>query len=251
MNDIQIFSNPEFGQIRTVTIDEEPWLVGKDVADALGYAKPENAISVHVDDEDKTTTLIQGTGSNYKSKAIIINESGLYSLVMSSKLPGAKKFKHWVTGEVLPSIRKHGGYITGQKELTPEELMAKALIVAQNTLAERERQLSEATVKNAIMAPKADYFDELVNRNMLTSFRDTAKELHVKQKTFIDRLMKLKYIYRDKKSKLVPYSDKNDGLFEVKECFNDKTSWSGTQTMITPKGRETFRLLCQDITEEA
>ncbi len=82
------------------------------MAEALGYAKPENAISTHVDDEDKTTTLIQGTGSNYKSKTTIINESGLYSLVLSSKLPGAKRFRRWVTSEVLPSIRRHGAYMT-------------------------------------------------------------------------------------------------------------------------------------------
>lgn len=108
--ELMIFKSREFGEIRTVEVDGEPWLVGKDVALALGYAKPENAIATHVDDEDKTTTLIQGTGSNYKSKVVIINESGLYSLVLSSKLPGAKKFRRWVTSEVLPSIRKTGGY---------------------------------------------------------------------------------------------------------------------------------------------
>lgn len=112
MNELQVFNNSEFGQLRTVTINGDPWLVGKDVAAALGYAKPENAIASHVDAEDKTTTLIQGTGSNYKSNAVCINESGLYSLVLSSKLPTAKKFRRWVTSEVIPSIRKHGAYIT-------------------------------------------------------------------------------------------------------------------------------------------
>lgn len=108
--ELQIFQNPDFGEVRTTVIDGEPWFVGKDVAVALGYAKPENAISNHVDDEDKTSTLIQGSGSNYKSKATLINESGLYSLVLSSKLPTAKKFKRWVTSEVLPTIRKTGSY---------------------------------------------------------------------------------------------------------------------------------------------
>ena len=112
MNELQVFNNSEFGQLRTVTINGEPWMVGKDVATALGYAKPENAIASHVDADDKTTTLIQGTGSNYKSNAVCINESGLYSLVLSSKLPTAKKFRRWVTSEVIPSIRKHGAYIT-------------------------------------------------------------------------------------------------------------------------------------------
>ena len=108
MNNLLIFTNQEFGQIRTIEQNGQPWFVGKDVAVALGYSKPENAIATHVDDEDKTTTLIQGTGSNYKSKAVIINESGLYSLILSSKLPTAKSFKRWVTSEVLPSIRKTG-----------------------------------------------------------------------------------------------------------------------------------------------
>ena len=120
-NEIKVFSNEEFGSIRRVEIDGEYWLSGKDVAQALGYAKPENALSAHVDDEDKTTTLVQGTGSNYKSKATVINESGLYSLVLSSKLPSAKKFKRWVTSEVLPSVRKHGAY------MTPETLEAAIL----------------------------------------------------------------------------------------------------------------------------
>ena len=102
-------------QVRTVTINDEPYFVGKDVATILGYKKPENAIANHVENEDKTTTLIQGTGSNYKSKSVIINESGLYSLILSSKLPTAKEFKHWVTSEVLPAIRKHGAYMTDKK----------------------------------------------------------------------------------------------------------------------------------------
>ncbi len=118
MNELQIFNSEEFGDIRTVTIDNEPWLVGKDVAEALGYKKPENAIANHVSDEDKTSTLIQGSGSNYKSKATIINESGLYALIFGSKLESAKRFKRWVTSEVLPAIRKTGSY---QKPMTTAE----------------------------------------------------------------------------------------------------------------------------------
>ena len=120
MNHLKIFSNEEFGEIRTVTIDDEPWFVGKDVAQALGYKKPENAIATHVDGEDKTTTLIQGDGSNYKSKTTIISESGLYALIFGSKLESAKRFKRWVTSEVLPAIRKTGGYKLPQ---TPGEMI--------------------------------------------------------------------------------------------------------------------------------
>lgn len=147
MQDLQIFENPEFGEIRALEIDNEPWFVGKDVAMILGYIKPENAIANHVDEEDKTTTLIQGTGSNYKSNTVIINESGLYSLILSSKLPSAKRFRRWVTSEVLPSIRKTGGYIQGQKDLTDEELLERALIIAQRKIEEKDQQLKKARPK--------------------------------------------------------------------------------------------------------
>lgn len=115
-NELQIFNNSDFGNIRVVENSGEPWFVGKDIATILGYAKPENAIANHVDGEDKTSTLIQGSGSNYKSKAILINESGLYSLILSSKLLQAKAFKRWVTSEVLPAIRKHGNYASSKQE---------------------------------------------------------------------------------------------------------------------------------------
>lgn len=257
MTDIQIFNNPEFGSIRTIEQNNEPWFVGKDVALALGYAKPENALAAHVDALDKTTTLIQGDGSNYKSKTTIVNESGLYSLIFSSKLEGAQRFKRWVTSEVLPSIRKSGGYIAGQEQMTTEELLAKALTVTHKILEERNARIaaqdttiseltadnSRLTVANQIAAPKVEYFDELVDRNLLTSFRNTAKQLEVGERVFIRFLLDHKYIYRDKKGNLMPYADKNDGLFEVKECFNEKTQWKGVQTMLTPKGRETFRLM--------
>lgn len=249
MNELKIFENPTFGQVRIVEREGEPWFVGKDVATALGYSDTADALKKHVDEEDKEL-LKPGEMPTLKMSnfgAYIINESGLYSLVLSSKLPTAKAFKRWITSEVIPSIRKTGGYIAGQAELSPEELMAKALMVAQKTLAERDARISALTVENQIMTPKAEYFDDLVDRNLLTSFRETAKQLKVKEKAFIAFLLEKKFIYRDKKGKLMPYAEKNNGLFELKECFNDKTQWSGTQTMITPKGRETFRLLCQGI----
>lgn len=241
MNNIQIFKY-EDNDVRTVDLNGEPWFVGKDVAAVLEYSNPRKALADHVDQEDKGVTKCDTLGG--VQELTIINESGLYSLILSSKLPTAKQFKRWVTSEVLPSIRKNGGYIAGQEQLTPSELMAKALLVANKTLAERDARISELTVQNAIMQPKAEYFDELVDRNLLNSFRETAKQLGVEEKKFISFLMEKKYIYRDKKAKLMPYADKNNGLFEVKECFNEKTKWSGTQTLITPKGREKFRLLC-------
>lgn len=127
---------------------------------------------------------------------------------------------------------------------TPEMVMSRALKMAESQICKLQAVNSELTVKNQILQPKADFFDELVDRNLLTSFRETAKELNIKEKKFINFLIDKKYIYRDKKGKLMPYSSKNNGLFELKETFNEKTQWSGTQTLITPKGRETFRLLC-------
>lgn len=246
MNELKVFENPAFGRMRTIEVDGEPWFVGKDVAEALGYSDTDKAIRNHVDAEDKLTRQFGGSGQN--RNMTIINESGLYSLILSSKLPTAKDFKRWVTKEVIPSIRKTGGY---QMPSTPEQRIAAALIDAQRILSEYEEKNQALAMENsalavdkAIMQPKADYFDELVERNLLTNFRETAKQLGVGQKEFISFLLSHKYLYRDKRGKLLPYAGKNDGLFEVKECINEKTDWSGTQTLITPKGRETFRLLC-------
>lgn len=173
-----------------------------------------------------------------------IPEGDIYRLAARSELPGADQFERWIFDEVLPSIRKNGGYINGQENMTPEELMAAALIMANKTIENQKVRLSALTVENQIMQPKADYFDDLVDRNLLTGLRETAKELGVKPKEFISFLLSRKYLYRDKKGKLMPYQvHVNNGLFELKECFNEKTQWTGTQTLVTPKGRETFRLL--------
>lgn len=246
MGELQIFKSEEFGEIRTVDIEEKSYFCGKDVAGALGYAIPKDAIAAHCKGAVKHRTPTNGG----IQELLFIPEGDLYRLIVSSKLPTAEKFERWVFDEVLPSIRKHGGYINGQAEMSPEELMAKALQVAQKTLEEREARIgvlaaenSALTVEKQILKPKADYFDELVDRNLLTNFRETAKQLGIKQKDFVNFLLEKKYAYRDKRGKLMPYADRNKGLFEIKECFNEKTQWSGTQTLITPKGRETFRLL--------
>ena len=138
MKDIQIFNNPEFGEVRTVVIDDEPWFVGKDVATALGYTNPQRAIRDHVDDEDKGVTEMVTPGGT--QKVPIINESGLYSLVLSSKLPTAKKFKRWVTSEILPAIRKTGGY---QKPLSQLEILQGSI----NQLVEQNKRLSRVEMK--------------------------------------------------------------------------------------------------------
>ena len=248
--DLQIFKNPEFGTVRTVSLNDGPWFIGKDVAEILGYSNTRKALLDHVDEEDKTDGVTIRDSIGREQAPVLINESGLYSLILSSKLPTAKKFKRWVTSEVLPAIRKTGGYIPHDEEMSDAEIMAKAFQISQRTIEEQHRKIgaleiekSHLQVENQVMAPKADYFDELVDRNLLTNFRDTAKQLGIAPKKFVTLLLEKKYIFRDQKGKLMPYQDKNKGLFEVKECFNQKTKWSGVQAMVTPKGRETFRLL--------
>lgn len=194
MNELQIFQNPEFGEVRTVSIDGEPWFVGKDVADILGYSNSRDAFARHVDDEDKTSVVIPDTGSNYKSKATLINESGLYSLVLSSKLPTAKKFKRWVTSEVLPTIRKTGGYQVN--ELTGRELMAKALLEAQAVLAEKDTTIAKQSQLIGELKPKADYTDRILNSKSLVSITQIAKDYGLSGKAMNGKLHELGIIYK-------------------------------------------------------
>lgn len=217
MNDLKIWENPEFGELRIVDMNGEPWMVGKDVAQALGYAKPENAIANHVDEEDKTSTLIQGSGSNYKSKTTIINESGLYSLVLSSKLPGAKRFRRWVTNEVLPSIRKDGGYIKTAPGMTDADIMAKAILLAQKTIEGQKAQIDE-------MAPKALFADAVSASSTSILVGDLAKLIRqngmdIGQNRLFDWLRNNGYLIRAKgMSWNMPTQRSMDmGLFEVKE----------------------------------
>ena len=247
MNDMQIFTYNS-NEVRTVELNGEPWFVLKDVCEVLGIADHKVTARRLDADEVCQTPLTDSMGRQQETS--IINESGLYNVILRSDKPEAKPFRKWVTSEVLPSIRKHGAY------MTPETLQAAILNpdtmiqLCQQLKAEQDKnaaltaQNSQLTVDKQIMQPKADYFDDLVDRNLLTNFRETAKELGIKPKAFVDWLLSKKYIYRDQKGKLMPYEGKNNGLFEVKECFNEKTQWGGVQTLITPKGRETFRLLC-------
>lgn len=254
MNDLQIFNHPDFGEVRTIDDNGTILFCGSDVAKALGYANPRDALIRHCrgvvkHDGVSPTTNQYGTTTEQKMEMSFIPESDLYRLVFSSRLPTAEKFTDWVTSEVLPSIRKHGAYMTQETLeaaiLSPDYLLKIVTALKDETDKRKvlETANSRLTVENQIMQPKAEYFDELVDRNLLTNFRETAKELECKPKKFVEFLIERKYIYRDKRGKLLPYENKNDGLFVVRECFNEKTQWSGTQTMVTPKGRETFRLL--------
>ena len=240
MNEVQLF-NFENHEVRSLVINSEPWFVGKDVASILGYKKPENAITNHVDDEDKTTTLIQGTGSNYKSKTVIINESGLYSLVLSSKLPSAKKFKRWVTSEVLPALRKTGQYQV--KELSGQELMAKALIEAQSVLAAKDKVIEE-------MKPKVVFADAVATSHTSILVGELAKIL---KQNGIDMGQKRLFAWLREKGYLIkrqgtdynmPTQKAMDlGLFEIKEGSYVNGSGVNITTKtpkVTGKGQQYF-----------
>lgn len=172
MNELEIFKNEEFGEIRTVVIENEPWFVGKDVAVALGYKDTADSIKRHVDNEDKLTRCF--TASGQKREMIVINESGLYSLILSSKLPTAKKFKHWVTSEVLPTIRKHGAYATAE---TIESIISNpdnGIKLLQALKAEQDKNKA-LEVENTELKPKALFADAVAGSNTSILIRELAK----------------------------------------------------------------------------
>ena len=216
MNKIQFFNNEEFGQIRTVTIDNEPWFVGKDVAEALGYIKARNAIANHVEDDDKRDAPIQGDLGGTQLMTII-NESGLYALIFGSKLESAKRFKHWVTSEVLPSIRKTGGY---QKPVQGKELLALAVLEAQKTIEEKDAQIEE-------MKPHAILGQAITTANTSILVGDMAKILrqngvNIGGQRFFEYLREKGYLIKRKGAdwNLPTQRSMEMGLFEIKESVH-------------------------------
>lgn len=165
-NKIQVFTNEKFGKVRTLMINNEPWFVGKDVAVSLGYKDTSDALKKHVDTEDKLTRRFADSGQS--REMYIINESGVYSLVLSSKLPTAKKFKRWVTSEVLPSIRKTGGYVM-------PKTFSEALMAYAKEVEARER----LELENTEMRPKAEFYDDVTGSEDTIDIGEVAKVLHM------------------------------------------------------------------------
>ena len=238
MNELQLF-NFENHEVRSLLINSEPWFVGKDVADVLGYEDTNQAIRKNVDYEDKLTRLIDGSGQ--KRNMTIINESGLYSLVLSSKLPSAKKFKRWVTSEVLPTLRKTGQYQV--KELSGQELMAKALIEAQSVLAAKDKQIQE-------MKPKVVFADAVATSHTSILVGELAKIL---KQNGIDMGQKRLFAWLREKGYLIkrqgtdynmPTQKAMDlGLFEIKEGSYVNGSGVNITTKtpkVTGKGQQYF-----------
>jgi prophage antirepressor-like protein len=242
MNNITIFNSPEFGDIRTELINGEVWFVGKDVAEALGYHNPQKALRDHVDDDDKLTERIVLSGQG--REAILISESGVYALIFCSKLESAKRFKHWVTSEVLPAIRKTGSCSINERK--PDSYMIEDPVERAKRWIEEQEEKQKLIETVQEQAPKAEYFDSLVNSNLLTNFRDTAKELGYSQTEFTEWLIAKGYVYKDSKGILKPYEIyRKQGLFQMKDFKNPYNHFTGTRTLVTVKGKNTFRLLMQ------
>lgn len=252
INDIQIFKNEQFGEIRTVEIDGEPWFVGKDIAEKLGYSNASKAVMVHVDDEDKRFEMISISDSQNGNvvKTALINESGLYSLVLSSKLPTARQFKRWVTSEVIPSIRKHGGYIAGQNELSDAELMAKALMVANRQLEERQKRIDSLEAKAIKDRPKVLFASAVETAKTSILIGDLAKIIKqngvdIGQNRLFQWMRENGWLIKEHRSDFNSPTQKgmNMGLFEVKEgtVINPDGSVRVTKTTkVTGKGQLYF-----------
>ena len=243
MNELKIFNSPEFGQVRTLTIGGEPWFIGKDVATILGYERTADAIRAHVDEDDKGVGEIQTPGG--KQKIVIINESGLYSLVLSSKLPTAKKFKHWITSEVLPAIRKHGGYLTPDKVeevlLNPDTIIRLATELKEERALRKAAELDAASAKQLIgeLKPKADYTDRILSSKGTVPTTAIAKDYGMSAKTMNKLLHDLKVQYKIGKQWFL-YAKYQDKSYTHSKTFDfvhtDGRPDTNMQTEWTQKG---------------
>lgn len=251
MNELQIFQNPEFGEVRTVSIDGEPWFVGRDIALALGYSNTKDALAKHVDDDDKKMGSQNATPSIKDSLGrdqypVFINESGLYSLVLSSKLPTAKKFKRWVTSEVLPVIRKTGGYHIPQ---SPAEQMAQGILAAQKLLAERDATIAKQNEQIAVLTPKGIFADAVTASKTSILVGGLAKlikqqGIDIGQKRLFAWMRENGFLIKSGTEKNMPTQRAMDmKLFEVKEgSFVDGNGVNRITrtTKVTGKGQVYF-----------
>ncbi len=252
MNELEIFRNPEFGEVRTMVIENEPYFVGKDIAEILGYANSSKAVINHVDIEDKRKEMLRADNQkgNVVTETTLINESGLYSLILSSKLPEAKRFKRWITSEVIPSIRKNGGYIANQENLTDDELLTRAVLVAQKKIAERDERIKALETDTQRMRPKEIFADAVATSKTSILVGEMAKLLKQNgvdtgQNKFFDYLRDNGYLIKRKGvDRNMPTQKSLElGLFEIKEgtVQNPDGSVRITKTpKVTGKGQQYF-----------
>ena len=240
-NQVQVFNNEKFGDVRVIMQGEQPWFVGKDVAQVLGYGNTRQALASHVDVEDKTSVQILDGGSNYKSRATIINESGLYSLIMSSKLPSAKQFKHWVTSDILPTIRQHGAYLTPEK--VEEVLMNPDTIIklATQLKAEREGRIkAEAALKAA--TPKVEYYDEYMNREETFTVTFVANTLAMGQHQLYKKLREIGWLCKPYGCSHQVTEDAPEDVFKIVPVLHTGGG-KGSQIRVTAKGMKQIQAL--------
>ena len=241
-NKMEIFKNEEFGSVRVIIRDNEPWFVAADVCKALELSNVTNAIK-HLDEDEKALITIKGL-SRGNNTGNIINEPGLYTLVLTSRKAEAKAFKRWITHSVIPTIRKHGVYITDEKvKLFAEnpELLEGVIKVLYEKFVENQ----QLQVVTAALLPKADYYDAFIDTDTCTNIRATAKELQVSERWFTRFLQKTGFLYRAPAGNLLPYAiPRNKGLFRVKDFV--RNGYGGAYTLITPAGKALFRQLIRD-----
>lgn len=234
MEQMEIFNNPEFGSIRTFEQDGKVLFCGKDVAEALGYRRTADAITAHC----KGVCVLPTPSNGGIQRMKFISEGDVYRLIAHSKLPSAERFERWVFDEVLPSIRKHGAYITPEKlwevATSPEALMK----LCSDLLAERQENAALRNL-NAVLQEKALYFDKFVQNGYCTNLRITAKELNVPERRFVRFLLEQGYVYRSPSGNVLPYNKpENDGLFSVKDYYNN--GFFGSYTLVTAAGKHHF-----------
>lgn len=248
MNNLKVFENKEFGSIRTVQIDNEPYFVGKDVAEILGYSDSSSAVSKNVDDEDKTTLLLEQDGSNYKSRTTLINESGLYSLILSSKLPTAKKFKRWVTAEVLPSIRQTGTYMTAE---TIEKVLYNPDMIIGIAQQLKALQLENAQKTQLIgeLRPKANYVDMILNNKGLVTITQIAKDYGMSGKRMNSLLNSLGVQYKQSGQWLL-YSKYHDLGYTHSKTIDIKRSDGRPDVVMETKWTQKGRLFIYDLLKD-
>ena len=238
-NKIEVFKNEQFGEIRTALIENKPWFVAVDVCRALEIGNSSQAIS-RLDADEKMITLISNEGNKRGNPNMtVVNEPGLYTLILSSRKPEAKAFKRWITHEVIPSIRKHGAYMTDSL-LDALEAHPEAVPEYLNRLRSENARNRELTRRLRIALPKAEYYDAFVDPADCTNIRTTAKELGVPEKQFTRYLEEKKYLFRDKNRKLFPRAvKKSAGLFLVRDFYTERGKL-GHYTLITPAGKRHF-----------
>lgn len=234
-NKLMVFENEAFGKVRTLNLNGEPWFVAVDVCSVLDLSNPTIAVS-RLDEDERAKFNLGRQGD-----ATIVNEPGLYTLVLGSRKPEAKAFKRWITHEVLPNIRKHGVYITDEKlKLFAEhpELLDALMRSLYTAHAENLRHRAERQT----LLPKADYYDAFMDADGCTNLRTTAKELNVPERWFARFLQQTGFLYRSPAGNLMPYAiPRNRGLFRVRDYV--RNGHSGAYTLITPMGKSLFREL--------